>query len=351
MRRLVRMLVWLPYVCGCANLSGLTGGTDAGADASHVADADAGGSNDAQPEAEGADAEGGEAMADASLESSSVDAGPCAVVYVAAASGSDLSSGCSPAAPKQTVAAALAAASAVDAGTVEVCSGVYDENDLKLGSGVSLRGGYDCSTWASTGVPDGGAGSTILRNSSASPSPATLTIVGTAVVQGFAVQGPTAPAVDAGTVEPYAAVEVLSTLGSATISDNLITGGGGPAASAGILVEQGASAVITGNAINGGSGVSPYGSPASAGVLVQANGGNVVIAGNVVHGGSGSAVGTAAGAGSSAIYFTPSGTIPATLTATGNTIYGGNGSASCTGVGLSPGPPAVRIRPGLVVFS
>jgi hypothetical protein len=365
MRRVVQMFVWLASVCGCANLSGLTGGSDAdvttipesgvdataildsaafGRDSSHVADSEAGGT------------EGGEATADASLDARALDAGPCSVVYVSADGGSDLNSGCSTVAPKQTVAAAVGAASALDAGTVEVCTGTYDENNLTLGSTISLRGGYDCTTWTSTaGVPDGGPGSTILQNTSANPATATLTIVASAgAVDGFTIYGPTAPAPppDGGTVNYYAALEVTTTASAPTISDNFLVGGAGLQSSAGIVVGAGASPVIIGNTINGGSGA-PQGlaANASTGILVEGGSGSVSVIGNTVHGGSGMAPNANTGFGSSALWFTSSSLTSGSFAVTGNTLYGGQGTVSpCTNPACFAVHPVLIVGPANVVF-
>jgi hypothetical protein len=272
-----------------------------------------------------------------------IDAPPCdgPVYYVSAANGNDANPGCSPTAPKKTIAAGIAASKADSTSqpTIEVCAGTYAESNLTLDLAASLLGGFDCSTWAGDA---GAAATTTITNASPATQSVTLLVFGSAVkLDGFTIQGGASVTTDGGTSGvSYAAVEI-SGPGAPIISNNVLTGGSGPGyapASAGVVVDgNGATStpLIVNNVISGGSGVSDGTSsvPASVGVYA-ANGGAPVIRGNTIDGGSGTGMLPASSCNGSAGVMTYA--TAGNLTLDGNTINGGSGqvaSPTSTGAG------------------
>lgn len=287
--------------------SGGTGGVGATGGSSGGAGADA--STDAS----------GDAEADAPLifdcdagvsDDASVAVCPGNAMYVSVDGGDDSNSGCSPCFPKATLGAALStlrAASAPDAGgsplpagfSLRVCKGLYSDTSLLLDLPVSMRGGYDCTTWTRTGSQGwptfDKVNETVIRNGDVSKQVDSLRVSGSAVdasvtIEGFTIVGWQAAA-------PVANSKALGVYGGAApkITGNLIqggaskgSGGGGGLdniASTGLWLEQ-ASPEVTQNQIHGGSGsVADYG---SAGVLVRGASSKPKIHGNEIHGGSGS---------------------------------------------------------------
>jgi hypothetical protein len=73
----------------------------------------------------------------------------CATIYVSPA-GSDSNTGCTQTAPRATIASAITyvKTNGFSGMEIHVCRGDFKEPNLILGYPVTLRGGYDCSTWA-----------------------------------------------------------------------------------------------------------------------------------------------------------------------------------------------------------
>jgi hypothetical protein len=292
-----------------------------------------------------------EASAEASGEGSVESGGPdtssdaplCAgpVVYVSVTTGSDANPGCSNAAPKKSIGAALAAAQA--AGTVtsiEVCKGVYNESGLVLTTATSLLGGYGCVDWKRSsgyGYPTfDGTAATVIQNSNPTINSATLNVATSAVTSAALVDGFTILGATSGTITNSAAAVVCSNNASPTLSNNQLSGGSVTAptgnASAGVLVLTGANPVITGNKINGGSGTIPTTSTeaghASVGIYADGSSAGLQIVGNAINGGSGNALNTTSG-GSVAVSLlgtSGSGTGPS-YTVRSNALVAGTGTS------------------------
>jgi hypothetical protein len=295
----------------------------------------------------GADAPNGDApsvSSDAVADASATDAPPCSgpTIYVST-KGNDSSPGCDPSNPKATIANAITASSSPDAGitTIEVCAGTYPANGLTLDTGASLMGGYSCSTWARTatyGYPSFDAtNETVLEVTTSNVSGATLTITGSSgTVDGFTIQGQLT-----GSISATAAAIRVTGLGTPTISNDHLLGGATTyaittpdptPASAGLVVDDGASPIVTMDTIEGGSGTTPAGSgTGSAGVYTTGANGAVTITGCTIRGGSGRTTGTS-GSGSQGLLLNGS-TGGIAYTIVSSAIQGGTGStASCSNV-------------------
>jgi hypothetical protein len=203
----------------------------------------------------------------------------CPIIYVST-KGSDTSSGCTPAAAKKTISAAITLLTTADQ-EVHVCSGLYQEENLVIAG--TLRGGYDCDSWQRTmsyGYPDfDGQNETMIVKLGHPGSSATLTVApGKTLIDGFTITGSSSGT--SGTI----AVALIA--GHAQLSNDKIIGGTIASGSAiALLVEGDADANITQNNINGGAGaMTTYGS-----IGIEANStGAVHIFGNTISGGSGS---------------------------------------------------------------
>lgn len=238
------------------------------------------GAVDAPPDGGGAEA------------SADVEAGACAVVHVSSDGGDDANDGCSSAAPKKTIAAALNVAGA----EVHVCRGTYRETNLQMARPVSLRGGYDCQSWRR----DDGFGrkggfespnvTQIETPDLASPF-ASLTIAGEkigreVIVDGLRVvgrdgaEGSTALSVIEGAKPTLADLQIVG--GAAKVS-TLVIG------SVGLAVLTRAAPEVKDSDVRGGSGQGKIGS-----IGVRVTDANIDMHDSVVDGGSG--VGLAIGA-------------------------------------------------------
>ncbi len=207
---------------------------------------------------------------------------PCKdpVMYVAAAKGDDTNDGCTPDKPKKTIRAAVqkvtrsrAGATPADAGPdaavagryeIKVCAGTYKEAQLVIEHPMSLRGGYDCSSFQR----DPGFGyakgfsktnETIVENGAYSAeynSPLNFVIrrQDTKIERDSIVDGFT---FDAGAGNSGTVGITITDGASPTIQDNIIKGGSGLCSngfgSMGIWLIAG-SPLIRNNDINGGSG-------------------------------------------------------------------------------------------------
>ncbi len=270
----------------------------------------------------------------------------CATIYVSPA-GDDANEGCAPAAPKRSLAAALAGAAAAPGGArreVRACRGRYDEAGLTVEAPVALRGGYDCAGFR-RGAGFGLVGNflskdetTIASADAGSAAPA-LTLRGAAVrpetveVEGFRVVGP-----DAG---EGPSVAVLVTEGAApTLRDNLIEGGAGVDAafgSAGLWVSGGAAPEVESNRIDGGRGAcAGPGGTGSAGVVLAREAGAAALRRNDVSGGEGRCD---AGAGSVGVAVLTGAALTGGRAIEGNAIGGGAGR-----VGRGAAATAVELR-------
>jgi hypothetical protein len=196
--------------------------------------------------------------------------GDSGVVYASVEAGSDTNSGLSPAAPKKTLVAAIAAAIALDAGAeVHACAGTYAETALDLNGAVSLRGAYDCATWTRTatfGYPTfDHANDTIVENANPAVQSGTLDVSGTvpssSVVDGLTIVG--APVLDGTTIGVLFKDEA-----SPVLRDDTVTGGGGQQSSSlgsiGVSISAASAPEVVDDAINGGTGT-----PGSAGVQIK----------------------------------------------------------------------------------
>lgn len=134
----------------------------------------------------GADAAGPRSDA-GGLDATPPEAG-CTAVHVSPA-GDDQNTGCSPLAPRRTIASSVAYASAFSVPRVEICSGEYVEYIL-LEAPVSLYGGYECSTFARSAL-DETALTTVVRAPATNPNGrlATLTVQGQTVGRDVRVEG------------------------------------------------------------------------------------------------------------------------------------------------------------------
>lgn len=228
-------------------------------------------------------------------------AGKCApgcpdhVVYVSA-DGNDNASGCTTTTPKRTIGAGIALLKTLSAEKheVHVCRGQYDETVL-LDYRTSILGGFECSTWQRSpgyGAPTfDGVNETVVRGTAVS---APLEIAG---IDGVTVDGVTLRGVDR-TTGP--SVGALVRDGAKATLSNLVAAGATGAAdsspgSAGISIDTGAFADVTGCVVEGGRGATASaGGYGSAGIALTAKAGGVHVADSRVSGGSG-AVGSGTG--------------------------------------------------------
>lgn len=197
-------------------------------------------------------------VADAGPDARLHDAGKdstadCSPVYVSPA-GQDNQSGCSPAAAKRTIGAAIitAAASSSASPQVMVCHGIYDENVLLNATSVSLQGGFDCSQFARAadyGYPafDPVNEAVVAPSGSGSALEVTGSIAPSVVVDGFSFHG--SPVDNSPAVSIHDGPSIV-------LSNNRVVGGSGSGYSTGStgLDIRNASPEITHDAIDGGSG-------------------------------------------------------------------------------------------------
>ncbi|WP_394847555.1 right-handed parallel beta-helix repeat-containing protein [Pendulispora brunnea] len=207
---------------------------------------------------------------------------PERIFYVSNA-GNDLNYGCSQAAPRQSIAKTIELARSLGVTTheIRVCAGTYVEGGLSLDHPVSLRGGYDCATWARAEGQatvlehDGGSGATLsIRGTSVGPS---ITVEGLTIRGGGGAQGGGALLVSTGAAPVLVRNEITG--GSAVAAGDLM-------ASYGIYVQAGAAPEIADSTIGGGSGTA-QGSFGSVGIAVASDAGQARIHGNRIDGGTG----------------------------------------------------------------
>jgi hypothetical protein len=192
------------------------------------------------------------------------------VVYVSVEAGSDTNSGLSPEAPKRTLVAAIATAIALDAGAeVHACAGTYAETQLNLNGAVSLRGAYDCATWARTatfGYPVfDHVNDTVVENANPALRGSTL-VVSNAVPASSVVDGLTI--VGSAVLDGTTTGVIFEDEASPVLRDDTITGGGGQQTtgfgSIGVYIDGASAAEVVDDAINGGTGT-----PGSVGVEIR----------------------------------------------------------------------------------
>jgi hypothetical protein len=344
--RWVHAAIAVTLLAGCDALFGIQDGQPAsagsGVDASVEAAVEAG----VEASVDGSSDSNAEATVEASTDSGGADAPTCAgpTIYVSVSTGSDSNPGCTNTAPKKSIAAAIAAASA-SAGAVtsiEVCKGVYNEIPLALQSATSLLGGYSCTSWTRTatyGYPTfDGTNGTVIQNAAVGTSAVTLYVTGAAVTSSTLVDGFTILGATSG-VTSTSVVAVHVTGGAApTLSNNQLTGGSltvpNQIGSIGVNLFQGGNPTIRNNKINGGSGTVPPTSSdtghASVGIQTDGTSTSVQIIDNVINGGSGAALNTTADGSCAAVLQGPgtsTGNGP-TYTVRGNTITAGTGTST-----------------------
>jgi hypothetical protein len=219
------------------------------------------------------------------LTSTCVAGCPGGIVYVAP-TGADSNDGCTKTTPLATITRALAVVSSQNAAgeEIHVCKGTFTEDDMVVDYPVSLRGGYDCATWARTasfGYPQfDGINATVLATTAANPSGNTLAIAGNTigaavVIDGLTVEGPgtggftklgaiivsgnATPTlsnddIEGATTSSVATVGLrLSIEGAPTVLMNRIGGGGGATGSFGVDVGQSSALYLHDNVISGGT--------------------------------------------------------------------------------------------------
>ncbi|MFI5300762.1 MAG: hypothetical protein ACHREM_21985 [Polyangiales bacterium] len=257
---------------------------------------DADGSIDALDAADSADAATTGCDPDASVACTGI-------LYVSAATGVDTASGCTPCLPKKSIAAAIAAAKAgSSAHEIRVCAGTYVEHALVLDAPISVRGGYDCTTWTRTatyGAPTfDGAHETIVQNADVSVSRVTLDVNGASVDATVAIDGVTIEGAASGTAGSIG-VQIRGGATPVLTNDRLRGGGASNTdaatnpwfASAAVFVTGGAGGELAKNDIDGGSGTTTVNANAgSAGIFAHYDAGTVSIHDNVIDGGTGSGV-------------------------------------------------------------
>ncbi|WP_394837067.1 right-handed parallel beta-helix repeat-containing protein [Pendulispora rubella] len=251
---------------------------------------------------------------------------PERIFYVSNA-GNDLNYGCSQAAPRQSIATTIELARSLGVTTheIRVCAGTYVEGGLSLEHPVSLRGGYDCASWARA---DGRE--TVLQHDGGSG--ATLSIRGTRVGPSVTVEGLT---IRGGSGAQGGGALLVSTGAAPVLVRNVITGGSAVAAgdlmaSYGIYLQAGAAPEIADSTIGGGSGTA-QGSFGSVGIAVASDAGQPRIHGNRIDGGTGT---TTLGVATTGLLFSGKGALTGELAVKGNEIRAGAGrvlGASGTG--------------------
>jgi hypothetical protein len=200
---------------------------------------------------------------------------PERILYVASG-GSDTQDGLTPKTALQTIGAAISQLDRLPNYEIHVCRGTYSELDLSVRRNATLRGGYDCVTWA-RGQGYGKAGSfndankTLILAGVGNTTRAALLVTGAAakdvLVEGFYLVGPDAAgSASAGTLITDGAVVTLRDLES--------RGGGGTStenATHGILLSS-ARATIDACRANGGSGVTTQGAGSLGVVFFKSSG-------------------------------------------------------------------------------
>lgn len=178
-------------------------------------------------------------------EASAPSAVGCPAIYVAANGGADTTDGCSKATPKKTIVAALRAARAIGAKEILVCEGLYPEDHLVVDFGVSLRGGYDCSSWERVADDDlRDRNRTTIVNGNYGASVATVTLRGDTltrdhVFEGFTVRGGDANDV-AGVSAKRGSTAIFVERNAVAILRSAVSGGNASlGTSRGIHVQQG----------------------------------------------------------------------------------------------------------------
>jgi len=260
------------------------------------------------------------------------------VYYVSSMALNDTGDGTTPATAKQTIQAAIDAATApaevrVNDGTYTVDSTTGTDTHIVLKEGVSLYGGYnsdfsirDLSLYTST-ITDTGTGK--IPNAAIEDS---SSITSATIVDGFTING--------STTAEYSAAINLQQATSPIISNCNINGGAGTSASLGIRVVF-ASPTIEYNIISGGSG----GSPQSYGITALTDS-DTIIRYNTITGGTGQQTrGINIGGATSEIHnnFIDGGSATfdsvgingqtfSTMTIYENEIYGGNASSAALGI-------------------
>ncbi len=252
---------------------------------------------------------------------------PDRVLYVAP-TGDDLNTGCFQNAPRKTIGATIALARNLGmiGHEVHVCQGTYTEAGLSLDYPLSLRGGYDCTSWtrASTFGMAGGfdqGRETILAHDGGAG--ATLSIRGSGVdaqvlVDGFTIRG--------GDGNQGGGAVLVSTGAAPRLSDDQIAGGAAVAtgdlmASYGIYVQAAAAPEIAKSRIAGGSG-SAHGSFGSVGIAIASDAGQPFIHDNQVDGGTGT---TTVGVAAVGVLFSGQGALTGARAVQNNVIHGGSG--------------------------
>ena len=256
----------------------------------------------------------------------------CDLVHVDGAKGNDESDGCSPSAPMRTIQAAIdrVTSDAKTGSAIAVCAGSYD-GPVTVDFPVSLRGGYDCSTWSRPddyGYPEfADASRTTITNPEGSG--ATLVVSSPVIdasvsIDGFRIEG------GAGRGRPTEGVRIIH--GGPRLSNCWVTGGSGAGTmhgSVGVEIGEAGWPEIALDRIDGGSGKATGNSYGSVGLLVTDKTAYPHVHDSQLDGGSGTA--EMAGYGSTgAVLFLSS---PNPLSAAwgkafeGNRINGGGGSS------------------------
>lgn len=260
--------------------------------------------------------------------------------------GSDANDGCAQDRPLATIAHALAIGKAQGnalVSEIHVCKGTYAGPGLTLDFKASLRGAYDCGTWARTatfGAPtfDGTNATEIDDSDTSNVEHDTLFVTGAAVdasvtVDGFRIVG-------AGGAAPSVAVAIAG--GAKPILENDDIAGGAPSegtspiASLGVLVRAGGAPEIRASRIAGGAGVSTSTASSAAGsvgVEIAADADAVSLHDDTIAGGSGSAP---TGGGSVGLLVLGGKPVPMSALA----ITGGSGKVTTSG-GVSTAVSAV----------
>jgi len=250
------------------------------------------------------------------LSESSTFSVDTAKIYVSVSSGNDSNTG-TQTLPKATISAAITAIASYKPAEVIVAEGTYNES-IVLVEGVSLRGGYDATTW----VRDIDANITIIQDlstggTSASPIFAICcdsAITNNTIVDGFTINSST----NAGALSASA---IYLNGGSPIISRNRITTANG-VTTYGVYGISSTNAIIRNCEIVNGNASSTYG-------IYLTNSSVAQVYNNVIIGGSGIASGYCIYSGSSSAF-----------AARNNTMYLGT-SPLLFGIYLELGPNAV----------
>ena len=227
---------------------------------------------------------------------------PEPILYVSP-TGLETNDGCTPKRSKATIGGAIARVATLKLRkhAVHVCRGVYPEA-LTLSYPVSLRGGYECSSFKRTdkfgfGKIEGVAATGFDRvNESkieAPPSAAAgLVVTGAAVDRSVTIEGFTITGRAASTTGAALSIEGGA---SPTVQQNEIVGGDAGAAAAtmlgtyGVTVRGGSAPLLTKNRIKGGAGKGAF--VGSMGVLLAADAGAAAVVTNEIQSGAGMSAG------------------------------------------------------------